>query len=146
MTFGATFPYLALPHVDNVNLGTERSPRAPEFIPVNPQRVLETRTDQAGGQIGYTGAKPAAGSVDPGQGHRPRPGSLVPTTRPTVFLNVTAVNSAADGFVTVYPCGTTAAAGVELQPDRRRRHAQPGGRDRSARTATCASSRARRPT
>ena len=45
-TFGATFPYLALPHVDSVNLGTERSPRAPEFVSVNPSAILETRTDQ----------------------------------------------------------------------------------------------------
>ena len=37
------------------------------------------------------------------------PAPMVPDDASTVFLNVTAVNTAADGFVTVYPCGIAAA-------------------------------------
>ncbi len=101
--FGGTFPYLALPHVDSVNQGTEQSPRSPEFIPVNPQRVLDTRAVDAGGQLGYTGAKPAAGAIVKVK-VTGLTGSLVPTDAKTVYLNVTAVNSSDNGFVTAYAC------------------------------------------
>jgi len=103
--FGTTFPYIALPHSDNVNNGTDRTPRAPEIISVDPQRVLETRTGQPSGQIGYSGASPAAGRTVEvqvtGVG-----AAMVPSDATTVFLNVTAVNSSANGFVTVFPCGS----------------------------------------
>jgi hypothetical protein len=98
--FGSTFPYLALPHVDGVNLGPERSPRAPEVISISPTRVLETRADAAGGQVGYNGAKPTAGQTIPIQ----ITGSAVPADATTVFLNVTAVNTDTDSFVTAYAC------------------------------------------
>ena len=102
--FGTTFPYLALPHVDSVNNGTERTPRAPEIVSVNPARVLETRA--ANGQIGYSGAQPAAGQVIEVKVTGVAP-TLVPDDASAVFLNVTATGSAVNGFVTVYPCGTT---------------------------------------
>jgi hypothetical protein len=113
--FGTTFPYLALPHNENVNLGPERSPRAPELVPVNPQRVLETRSDQASGQIGYSGAKPAGGSVTQVK-VTSLTGSLIPDDATTVFLNVTAVNTAADGFVTVYACGSPRPFAASFNP------------------------------
>ena len=113
--FGATFPYLALPHVDNVNNGTERSPRAPEFIPINPQRVLETRATEPGGQLGYTGAKPTAGKTIKVKVVG-LAGSLVPTDASTVYLNVTAVNSDNNGYVTAYPCGAAQPLASNLNP------------------------------
>ena len=78
-------------------------------------RVLETRTDQASGQIGYNGIEAdrrAASSkvkVD-------RAGSLVPDDATTVFLNVIAVNTAADGFVTVFPCGSPQPFAASFNP------------------------------
>ena len=113
--FGSTFPYLALPHVDSVNNGTERTPRAPEFVSINPERVLETRTDQPSGQIGYTGGLPAAGRVIEvdvtGVGATP-----VPDDALAVFLNVTAVGSVSNGFVTVYPCGSPRPTASSFNP------------------------------
>jgi Domain of unknown function (DUF4331) len=91
--FEAKFPYLALPHVDSVNGGADRAPRSPEYIGVNPERVLDTRS----------GTRPAAGSTTTvqvtGVGS-----SLVPTDAKTVFLNITSDQASADGFVTAYPC------------------------------------------
>ena len=92
-SFGAAFPYLALPHVDAVNLGTEQSPRAPQYVGVNPERLLDTRS----------GAKPVAGRTVTlkvaGMGS-----SLVPGDASLVFLNLTADATDAGGFVTAYPC------------------------------------------
>ncbi|MCU1360584.1 MAG: hypothetical protein JWN99_1873 [Ilumatobacteraceae bacterium] len=113
--FGATFPYLALPNVDNVNDGSDRSPRAPEFIPINPQRVLETRTGQPSGQLGYTGAKPAAGSTVKVK-VTGIAGSLVPTDAKAVYLNVTSVNADDTGYVTVFPCGTPQPVASSFNP------------------------------
>ncbi len=111
--FGTTFPYLALPHVDGVNLGSERSPRSPELIPLNPERVLDTRS--GAGQAGYTGPQPTAGQTltvkVTGVG-----ASMVPADASTVFLNVTAANTAADGFVTVYPCGSPQPVASSFNP------------------------------
>ncbi len=113
--FGATFPYLALPNVRNVNNGTARSPRAPEFIPLNPSRILETRTDVPSGQIGYTGASPAVGQTVTVKVTGVT-GSLVPDDAKAVYLNVTAVNTAADGFVTAYPCGSPQPLASSFNP------------------------------
>jgi hypothetical protein len=110
--FGATFPYTALPHVESVNTGTERTPRAPEIVSINPTRVLETRTTEPSGQIGYTGAQPAAGRevhvkvTGPG---------LAPADASAVVLNITATNSA-DGFVTAYACGDPRPSTSNLNP------------------------------
>jgi hypothetical protein len=101
--FAGTFPYLALPHVDSVNNGTERTPRAPEFVSVVPERILETRA--AAGQVGYAGAKPVAGQVIE-LDVTGTAGSMVPDDASTVHLNITATDTAADGFVTVYACGS----------------------------------------
>jgi len=92
--FGTTFPYLALPHSDGVNVGVDRSPRSPEYISVNPERILDTRS----------GTKPAAGSTTTlqvtGVGS-----TLVPGDASTVYLNMTTDRTAGtSGFVTVYPC------------------------------------------
>lgn len=113
--FGTTFPYLALPNVGNVNNGPSRAPRAPEFIPLNPQRVLETRPTGATGQLGYTGAKPTAGQTIKVK-LTGLAGSLVPTDAKAVYLNVTAVNSDKDGYVTAYACGTAQPVASSFNP------------------------------
>jgi len=111
--FSATFPYSALPHVDSVNEGTERTPRAPEFVSVNPTRVLETRRTEPSGQIGYTGGRPTDGQdvhvkvTGPG---------LAPGDASAVVLNVTATNAAVDGVVTAYPCGSPVPFTSNLNP------------------------------
>mgnify|MGYP003134106795 CR=1 FL=1 len=99
--FSDTFPYLALPHADSVNQGTERSPRASDFISLTPERVLDTRA--ASGQIGYIGDKPAAGQVVEvqvtGIGN-----SLVPDDALSVAVNVTTTDVDGASFVTAYDC------------------------------------------
>jgi len=71
------------------------------FFPLPPSRLLDTRAD--GPQIGYTGAKPAAGSSFDLQ-VRGRGG--VPVTGVSaVVLNVAATDAAAAGFITVWPTG-----------------------------------------
>jgi hypothetical protein len=99
--FRSTFPYLALPHNDSVNLGPERPPRAVDFVAVSPDRVLDTRG--ATGQIGYIGAKPTAGQIVEvkvtGVGS-----SMVPDDATAVALNVTTVETDGPSFVTAYDC------------------------------------------
>jgi hypothetical protein len=99
--FRATFPYLALPHNDSVNNGTERPPRASEFVTLSPDRVLETRSEA--GQIGYIGDKPAAGAVVEvkvtGVGS-----SMVPEDARAVAINVTLTENEAGTHVTAYNC------------------------------------------
>ena len=77
-------------------------PAGSPFTPVVPERILETRTPT----IGYTGGKPAPGQVVEldvtGVGT-----AAVPDDAEAVVLNVTGVGATGDGFVTVYPCGTT---------------------------------------
>ena len=92
--FKSEFPYVANPHLDSVNNGPERTPRAPEFVQVEGDRALDTRDGQ---QLGYDGAKPAAGqkiTVDLS--------SSVPTDAQAAFVTVTSVDSESNGFVTVY--------------------------------------------
>ncbi len=75
---------------------------APEIVPVRPQRLLETRV--ADGQIGYSGPQPVGGQVvtiDVAGSSR----SSVPRRATSVTLNITATNTRAPGFVTVWPCG-----------------------------------------
>ena len=111
--FAASFPYIALPHVDSVNNGTERTPRAPEFVSINPTRVLETRRTEPSGQIGYSGGQPGDGAdvhvkvTGPG---------LAPSDASAVVLNVTATNAAQDGVVTAYPCGSPVPFTSNLNP------------------------------
>jgi hypothetical protein len=71
------------------------------YQPVVPERVLDTRPDS---QVGYSGPKPAAGSVVEvtvtGAGQ-----PALPANATAVVLNVTGTGATADGFVTVWPCG-----------------------------------------
>ena len=113
--FSATFPYLALPNVGNVNGGAARSPRAPEYIALDPQRVLETRSTEPTGQVGYGGARPNAGQTITVK-VTGLAGSLVPDDASAVYLNVTAVNTDTDGFVTAYPCGAPRPFASSLNP------------------------------
>jgi len=76
-------------------------PSTSGITPVVPERLLETRISD--GQIGYAGAKPTAGQTitldvtNVGD-------NQVPAGSKAVFLNVTAVNPEAAGFITVYAC------------------------------------------
>jgi hypothetical protein len=103
--FETSFPYLALPHVDAANRGVDRSPRSPEYVGINPQRILDTRA----------GAKPAAGSTTTvqvtGVGATPVPGDAS-----TVYLNITADQTAANGFVTAYPCDAPRPVASSFNP------------------------------
>ncbi|MGD9996378.1 MAG: hypothetical protein AB7L17_00625 [Ilumatobacteraceae bacterium] len=73
-------------------------PAGSRFVPVVPQRVLETRPE---GQVGFSGPKPGVG-----QELTLGLGTVVPAQATAVVLNVTGVEATADGFVTVWPCGT----------------------------------------
>jgi Domain of unknown function (DUF4331) len=103
--FGSSFPYVALPNVGAVNTGTDRTPRTPEFVSIEPTRLLDTRN----------GAKPAAGNVVQVQVTGVA-GSLIPTDAKTAYLNVTAVNTVDDGFVTVFPCGSAQPDASSFNP------------------------------
>jgi hypothetical protein len=107
--FADTFPYVALPHLDSVTNGTERTPRAPSIISVNPERLLNTRT----------GAKLAAKSVTELQVSGVGTAG-VPSDARAVFLNVTATNAEAPGFVTVYACDKPRPEASSLNPDPQR--------------------------
>lgn len=78
------------------------TPVEPDFVPLAPQRLLETRADV--GQVGYSGPRPGAGQVIElqitGNGLPP-----VPADARAVALNITGTGVAANGFVTAYPCG-----------------------------------------
>jgi hypothetical protein len=103
--FGTSFPYVALPNVGAVNTGTDRTPRAPEFVAIAPTRLLDTRE----------GTKPKDGQVVEVQ-VTGVPGSLIPTDAKAVFLNVAAANTLSDGYVTVFPCGSTQPTASTFNP------------------------------
>ena len=80
------------------------------YVPIDPVRLLETRSNVPNGQVGYTGAKPAAGATVVLQvtGH-----ADIPEDASAVVLNVTGTN-AAGGYVTVYPCDAARPAASNL--------------------------------
>ena len=71
------------------------------YVPLAPARILDTRPGAQ--QQGYTGTQPKAGATVPvsvtGVGGVPASGVSA------VVLNVTATNSASNGYVTVWPSG-----------------------------------------
>ena len=75
-------------------------PAGTAFVPVLPERLLDTRVPQTG----YTGSKPSAGQTVQlqvtGAG-----ATKVPTDAAAVVLNVTGTEAMATGYVTVWPCG-----------------------------------------
>jgi hypothetical protein len=103
--FGKAFPYVALPNVSAVNTGTDRTPRAPEVVSIEPSRLLDTRNV----------SKPLAGQTVELQVTGVA-GSVIPTDVKTVFLNITADNSVDAGFVTVFPCGTPLPTASSFNP------------------------------
>ncbi|MBW3546660.1 MAG: hypothetical protein KY452_00785 [Actinobacteria bacterium] len=103
LTVNAVHAYFLGPTLEGeLIIGQSVCGPVPSFVPVPPERLLDTRADA---QIGYTGAKPAAGSVVElqvtGAGD-----TNVPTDAAAVVLNVTGVSATNNGFVTVWPCGT----------------------------------------
>ncbi len=80
-------------------------PYGSAFAPNAPERLLETRTTELGGQKGYTGAKPAAGQTIELQVTGTGAANLPADTK-AVFLNITTVNTDGPGWVVAYPCGS----------------------------------------
>jgi hypothetical protein len=81
---------------------TPSEPAGASFVPVVPDRLLETRPQF--GLLGYVGAKPTAGQTIQldvtGSG-----AAQLPDDTAAVVLNITGTESTADGYVTVWPCG-----------------------------------------
>jgi hypothetical protein len=79
------------------------------FVPVDPVRVLDTRSGAKVGELDGSGAArelQLTGSISTPTGTR----TVVPTGSTGVSLNVTAVSTEVNdygGYVTVYPCGGT---------------------------------------
>ena len=113
---GQTTPNLVITKIDaggNVCLFTQRGadlvadvagyfPAASTYQPLVPERLLDTRAGAS--QVGYTGGKPGEGAVVTlhvtGVGT-----SNIPANASAVVLNVTGVDAAGGGFITVWPCG-----------------------------------------
>ena len=74
-------------------------PDGPAFAPVDPNRVLDTRTG-----IGAPAAKLGAGQTL--TLHVRGVAGGAPANAETVVLNITAVDPSAGGYLTVFPCGT----------------------------------------
>ncbi len=76
-------------------------PEIDDFVPVVPERLLDTRD----AQLGYTGPKPIAEQTIEfdvtGVGT-----TAVPNDAEAVVINVTGTQPTDDGFITIYPCGT----------------------------------------
>ena len=68
--FRSTFPYLALPHNDSVNLGSERSPRASDFMSVVPGTSARHPQQHRPDRVHREQAR--RGSGGRGEGHRDR--------------------------------------------------------------------------
>jgi hypothetical protein len=98
-----TIDYTSRAFVPTDVLGQPPVTPSPEYHPVVPERLLDTRP--TGPQVGYAGAKPAAGQAVElpviGAGTRGIPADAV-----AVALNVTVTEPATAGFVTVWPCGS----------------------------------------
>ncbi len=108
LDFKPVFPYVANPHTDSVNVGSippQNTPRNPSIISLNPTRLLDTRTATQA-TAGSTTTVNVSTAANP-----------IPTDAQSVFLNITAARTAASGFVTAFPCGTTRPVASSLNPD-----------------------------
>ena len=78
-------------------------PSGSSFTAVSPQRLLDTRsgTSTVDGVAAGIGIRPEGSVTELQVGGR----AGLPSSIEAVVLNVTATDAAADGFVTVYPCG-----------------------------------------
>ncbi|MCU1396999.1 MAG: hypothetical protein JWN62_108, partial [Acidimicrobiales bacterium] len=87
---------------------------ASDYVPIVPDRVLDTRPESP---VGYAGPKPS-----PGQTIELKVtavgSSKLPENASAVVLNVTGTDAATAGFVTVWPCGSPqpTASNLNLQP------------------------------
>jgi hypothetical protein len=84
-------PLATSPHASVVTIGTNA-----RFNPITSTRVVDTRSSSGTVDAGEVLVLPLAA------------GSFVPAGATGATLNVTAVGTSGDGFVTVYPCGRTA--------------------------------------
>lgn len=91
-------------------VGVSASPEVSQsvFTPVNPVRVMDTRSEGKVGSLDGTGGPrqlKVTGTIPTTTGQQ----SVVPVGAAAVVMNVTAVEGETNsfgGFVTVYPCGT----------------------------------------
>jgi WD40-like Beta Propeller Repeat len=110
--FRATLPLVAstsslrLPSGATIALDGSGGAAVP-FHPQQPERLLDTRS---GGPVNYIGTKPVAGAVVE---------VPLPAGAASAVLNVTGLDAADAGFVTVYPCGEQRpnASNLNLVPD-----------------------------
>ena len=103
--FSDTFPYVALPHLDSVNEGTEapdQTPRNPSIISITPERILDSRA---------TGPVAAGSTTVVNLGD-----ALVPEDAQAAFLNITAAQTEADGFVTAFACDADGDGTQDARP------------------------------
>ena len=75
-------------------------PAASAYRPVVPERLMDTRADT---QVGYAGDKPIADQII----ELHVTGGTVPGAAGAVTLNITGTDATADGYVTVWPCGSS---------------------------------------
>ncbi len=87
-------------------------PGAARFVPLTPQRILDTRP--GAGQVGYAGAKPGAGVVVV---RTVRGVGGVSLTATAVVGNLTVTEANAPGFVTAYPAGVGLPGASNLNPE-----------------------------
>jgi PKD repeat protein len=73
-----------------------------DYVPVVPERLLETRVSE--GQVGYVGAQPVAGQTIELQVTEVGV-TDVPASASAVVLNVAVTGALSDGYATVWPCG-----------------------------------------
>ncbi|MPY96092.1 MAG: S8 family serine peptidase [Acidimicrobiia bacterium] len=97
---GPVYPGIGGPLLDARRVAVP--PGTPDFGPLAPARLLDTRgLPTVDGHHAWWGRVPAGGTVElPVSGR-----AGVPGWADSVVLNVTATETAAAGFVTVYPCG-----------------------------------------
>ena len=98
-TFNANLPQTVL------YLNSGSPPPPPEFTPLDPQRLMDTRpgATTADHQYEGTGVVAAGSTTTMDLAGRVK----TPTDTTAVSLNVTATGAQGDGFLTVYPCDAT---------------------------------------
>lgn len=86
-------------------VASEAPPGSPDFNPIDPQRVFDTRAGQSPNAL-RTVAKTQVGGINVLEVKMTDLAGFVPALGVgAVSLNVTITNSSGAGFVTVYPCG-----------------------------------------
>ncbi len=98
-----------------VPLGSNGASAAPavqsRFVPVSPQRLMDTRSSFGSSPVGKPVAGGTVSTLVAGR-------AGVPSTATAVVLNVTATQAAGGGYVTVFPSGTPQPTASNLNTER----------------------------